>query len=400
LENNYMQLPVLRLNPKADYKLRNGHLWIYSNEIDNKFKAIKTVQPGDEAIIENSLGKTLGIAYINPNTLICGRILSTDSSRVFDRELLITRIKNALALRQQVFAKDCYRLVYGESDLLPGLVIDRFFDLFVVQISTAGMERHINIIIESLDYIFKAKAILLKNDGKMREVEGLENYVSWKKGPESETAYLEENGVKFNAPILQGQKTGWFYDHRMTRARLADYVQGKKVLDVFAYIGGWGIQAGAFGAKQVVLNDISDFALNYVTENAKLNNLTNISTIKGDAFEVMDNLNDSRETFDVVILDPPAFIPKRKDLAKGVAAYQKANLQAMRLLNPEGGILVSGSCSMHLTAEELRAGIHKAGLKLGRQVQILEQGHQGPDHPIHPAIPETEYLKSFIARVY
>ena len=393
-------LPVLRLNPKADYKLRNGHLWIYSNEIDNKFKAIKSLQPGDEAIIENSMGKALGLAYINPNTLICGRIISFNSSQRPDIDLFMQRIKTALALRKQIFSTDCYRLIYGESDLLPGLVIDRFFDLFVVQISSAGMEKHIDLIIACVDEIFNPKAILLKNDGKMREVEGLASYVAWKKGNESETAYLEENGVKFNVPILQGQKTGWFYDHRMTRDRLRAYVNDKRVLDVFSYIGGWGIQAAAFGAKSVLLNDVSDFALSYAKENAKLNNLINVDTIQGDAFDVMDSLYNQGQNFDVVILDPPAFIPKRKDLGKGIAAYQKANLQAMRLLAPTGGILISGSCSMHLAASELRALIHKAGAKLGKQLQILEQGHQGPDHPIHPAIPETEYLKSLIVKVY
>lgn len=393
-----MQYQTLRLNAKADHRLRNGHLWIYSNEINNNINSLRNFQPGEIAIIENATGQTLGLAYINPNTLICGRILQRDATQPFDGKVLIERIKNALTLRQQVFSSNCYRLIYGESDLLPGLVVDRFYDLLVVQISTAGMEQHLDLIISSLDTVINPNAILVKNDGKMREVEGLTTYVEWKKGTPCETAQLEENGVKFIAPILQGQKTGWFYDHRMTRARLQDYVKGKRVLDVFSYIGGWGIQAGAFGAASVVLNDVSDFALQYVQENARLNNLQQISTIKGDAFDVMDQLYKSGEKFDVVILDPPAFIPRRKDVPKGIAAYQKANLQAMRLLSPQG-ILISGSCSLHLPVEELRGAINKAGVKLGRQVQILEQGHQGPDHPIHPAIAETEYLKSCIARV-
>lgn len=393
-----MNYPTLRLNPKACHRLRNGHLWIYSNEVDNKHNPLKNFQPGDLAIVESSIGKALGLAYINPNTLICGRMLQQDTTTAFDQQTLTKRIKNALALRQQIFSSGCYRLIYGESDLLPGLVVDRFYDLVVVQIATAGMEKFLDAIIASLDDVLKPASILVKNDGKMREVEGLTNYVEWKKGTPSESALLEENGVKFIAPIMTGQKTGWFYDHRMTRARLKDYVAGKRVLDVFSYIGGWGIQAGAFGASEVVLNDVSDLALQYVNENAKLNNLQNITTIKGDAFDVMDKLYGSGEKFDVVILDPPALIPRRKDVAKGSAAYQKANLQAMRLLSPQG-ILVSGSCSMHLPAEELRAAIHRAGTKLSKTVQILEQGHQGPDHPIHPAIAETEYLKSFIASI-
>jgi 23S rRNA (cytosine1962-C5)-methyltransferase len=393
-----MQLPVLRLNPKADYRLRNGHLWIYSNEIDNKYNALTNLEPGAVAVIENATRKVLGLAYINPNTLICGRMLRIGSVDPIDAEFFTARIQSALQLRQQIFPSNCYRLIYGESDALPGLVVDRFYDTLVVQISTAGMEKHIDLIVASLVSLLNPKSILLKNDGKMREVEGLDTYVVWKKGPESANVELEENGIKFIAPALDGQKTGWFYDHRMARARLRDYVKGKRVLDVFSYIGGWGVQAAAFGASEVVCNDISDFALGYVAKNAALNNLTNVTTVKGDAFDVMDSLYSAGERFDVVILDPPAFIPRRKDLHKGIAAYQKANLQAMRLLAPQGGILVSGSCSLHLPVEELSGAIHRAGLKLGKQVQILERGHQGPDHPVHPAIGETEYLKTVIAR--
>lgn len=393
-----MQYPILRLNPKADYRLRNGHLWIYSNEIDNKYNSLTNLKPGDIAVIETATGKVLGLAYINPNTLICGRMLRIGNTDPIDLQLFTSRIKSALSIRQQIFPSNCYRLIYGESDLLPGLVVDRFYDVLVVQIATAGMEQYLDLILAALESVINPKAILLKNDGKMREVESLPSYVVWKKGSETATVDLEENGVKFIAPVLEGQKTGWFYDHRMARARLRDYVVGKRVLDVFSYIGGWGIQTAAFGASAVVCTDISDFALGYVAENAALNNLTNVTTIKGDAFDVMDALYNAGERFDVVILDPPAFIPRRKDLHKGIAAYQKANLQALRLLGSDGGILVSGSCSLHLPVEELSNAIHKVGLKLGKQVQILERGHQSPDHPVHPAIAETEYLKSVIAR--
>lgn len=392
-----MNYQTLRLNNKADLRLRNGHLWVYSNEVDNNHRALKSFTPGELAIIENSSGKTLGLAYVNPNTLICGRLLNRTGND-FDKQTLLQRIQNALSIRQQLFNSNCYRLIYGESDFLPGLVVDRFYDLLVVQISTAGMEKFLPMIVECLEAIIKPAGILIKNDGKMRDIEGLSAYINWEKGTSTNIAQLEENDVKFIAPIVEGQKTGWFYDHRMIRARLKNYVVGKRVLDVFSYIGGWGIQASAFGASNVVLNDASDLALQYAMENAKLNNLQNVSTIKGDAFTVMDELFQNGERFDVVILDPPALIPRRKDIAKGTAAYQKANLQALRLLTPNG-ILVSGSCSMHLPAEQLRSAIGRAAGKLNKTAQILEQGHQGPDHPIHPAIPETEYLKSFIAQI-
>jgi 23S rRNA (cytosine1962-C5)-methyltransferase len=393
-----MQLPVVRLNPKADYRLRHGHLWIYSNEIDNKYYALTNLTPGSEAIIQDAKGNNLGVAYLNPNTLLCGRMVNPQQTTGLNLAIFEHRIAQALALRSQLFAEECYRLVYGDSDLLPGLVIDRYFDVLVVQISTAGMEQHLELIIQALDNIINPEAIVVKNDGKMRELEGLSSYITWKKGNERAQTLLIENGVKFEISLTDGQKTGWFYDHRMTRARLKDYVSGKRVLDVFSYIGGWGIQAASFGATEVVLTDISNVALSQATHNAQLNNLSNVTTIAGDAFEVMERLQQEQQKFDIVLLDPPAFIPRRKDLHKGLAAYQKANLLAMQLLN-SGGILISGSCSMHLPADELRGAIHKAALKLNRLVQILEQGHQGPDHPIHPAIAETEYLKSFIVKV-
>lgn len=393
-----MPLPVLRLNPKADHRLRNGHLWVYSNEIDNKFHQLTSLRAGDLAAIESATGKYLGTAYINPNTLICGRIITkSEPAAGFDAAILEQRVHSALSLREMLYSNKCYRLIYGESDQLPGLVVDRFNDVLVVQIATAGMERYKELIVQVLDKVLNPKTILLKNDGKMREVEGLDSYIEWAKGEVTPTAMLEENGVKFSAPILGGQKTGWFYDHRSTRERLADYVKGKRVLDVFSYIGGWGIQAAAFGADEVVCIDSSEFALEGVQVNAKLNNLKGINTIEGDAFEEMQKLFDAGEKFDLIILDPPAFIPRRKDLHKGLAAYQKANFYAMRLLN-QGGVLISGSCSLHLPSSELRAAITKAANKLALEVQILEQGHQSPDHPIHPAIPETEYLKSLIVR--
>lgn len=390
--------PKLRLNHKADYRLRNGHVWIYSNEIDNNFNPLKNIAPGELAEVENAAGKSMGLAYINPNTLICGRILDTDPNCKIDQEFFTHRIQNALQLRTQLFAGDCYRLIYGESDFLPGLVVDRFKQILVVQVATAGMERLLNLLLPALELALNPDTIIIKNDGKMREVEGLETYVKCYKGDMQDVVHLEENGVQFNAPIEAGQKTGWFYDHRMARARMVDYVKGKRVLDLFSYIGGWGIQAAAFGASEVVCSDISEFALEQVKANAKLNNLQNVSTLQGDAFDVMEQLYNDGAKFDVVILDPPAFIPRRKDVPKGTAAYQKANMMALRLLAPNG-ILITGSCSLHLPASELRAVIHKAGVKLGKRLQVLEQGHQGPDHPIHPAIPETEYLKSFIVRV-
>ncbi len=394
-----MHLPSIRLLPKADRRLQTGHLWIYSNEIDQNFQTLKNLAAGDLAIVENARGQTLGVAYINPHTLICGRLIQRGTSQAPNAEFFVERISNALKLRQQLFAENCYRLIYGEGDFLPGLVVDRFNDVLVVQVATAGMERMLDQIITALDQVINPRAILIKNESKMRASEGLENYVRWAKGDPQETAQLTENNVSFIAPIVEGQKTGWFYDHRMNRARLASYVKGKRVLDLFSYVGGWGVQAAAFGAKEVICCDVSDFALQYVGENARINNLENVSTLQGDAFEILDSLAHEQSEFDVIILDPPAFIPRHKDLPKGLAAYQKCNLQAMRLLNLSGGTLFTGSCSMHLPIAELQSALSRAANKLNYNLRILEHGHQGPDHPIHAAIPETEYLKCLIAQV-
>jgi 23S rRNA (cytosine1962-C5)-methyltransferase len=316
-----------------------------------------------------------------------------------DQSLITHRLNVALSLRQNVFSEPAYRLVFGDSDRLPGLVIDRFEDVYVVQISSAGMERLKEEIIAALDKVCRPKQIVFKNDGKMRAVENLDSYVEVAKGEALEEARFTENGVHFIAPILTGQKTGWFFDHRMNRARLKDYVKGKRVLDLYSYVGGWGVQAAAFGAESVTCVDSSAFALDYVQKNAELNQVqTKVSCIEGDVFEVCKQLKEAGERFDVVVADPPAFIPRRKDQKAGELAYQRLNQLAMRLLSKDG-LLVSASCSMHLSKEALVKAISLAGQTLEKQLQIIEQGAQGPDHPVIPVIPETDYLKAIFVRV-
>jgi 23S rRNA (cytosine1962-C5)-methyltransferase len=210
---------------------------------------------------------------------------------------------------------------------------------------------------------------------------------------------LVENGVKFLAPAHEGQKTGWFYDHRESREQLRRLVKGKRVLDVFSYAGSWGVQAAAFGAAEVTCVDASEFALDIVKQNAALNGVADkVKTLQGDAFQVLAELKQQGEQFDVIILDPPAFMQKRKDHANGLLAYRRVNELAMRLLVRDG-LLVSGSCSMHLTRDELVDVVRGASRHLDKSAQIVFIGGQGPDHPIHPAIPETSYLKCVIARV-
>tara|TARA_R110001592_G_scaffold89971_6_gene264687 strand:+ start:4989 stop:6176 length:1188 start_codon:yes stop_codon:yes gene_type:complete len=392
-------MKYVQLNKGAEKRLKQGHLWIYSNEIDVKKTPLKSFEPGEQVQVKTSADKVMGTAFMSPASLIAGRIISRDPNQLMDQSLITHRLNVALSLRQNVFSEPSYRLVFGDSDRLPGLVIDRFADVYVVQISSVGMEVLKTEIIAALDKVCKPKNIIFKNNGKMRSSEELEAYVEVAKGDDIKDAEFTENGVKFIAPIVEGQKTGWFFDHRMNRARLKDYVKGKRVLDLYSYVGGWGIQAAAFGAESVTCVDSSTLALDYVIKNAELNNLQDkVDCIEGDVFEVCKKLKEMDERYDVVIVDPPAFIPRRKDQKAGELAYQRLNQLAMRLLGKDG-LLVSASCSMHLSKEALVKAVSLAGQTLEKQLQILEQGGQGPDHPIIPIIPETDYLKAIFVRV-
>lgn len=394
-----MNLPSLRLKTNCDRRLKGGHLWVFSNEVDTVQTPLTALQAGQEAQLLNASGKPMGLVTVSPDNLICARLHSRDSKHGLDKSLLVHRIKIALSLREQLFDKPCYRLVYGESDLLPGLVVDRFADYLVVQITTPGMERVRDQVVEALVQVLKPAGILLKNDGAARKAEQLDAYVEVAHGEVPERVALEENGVRFEAPVHSGQKTGWFYDHRMNRARLAPYVAGKRVLDLYSYIGGWGVQAAAFGASEVMCVDSSAAALDLVEHNAALNGVAEkMTVVEGDVMAALRELKEAGEKFDVVIADPPAFIKKRKDIRNGENAYRRLNEQAMRLLNRDG-VLVSASCSMHLAENNLRDILLAASRHLDRNLLITERGFQGPDHPVHPAIPETSYIKALFCRV-
>ena len=334
---------------------------------------------------------------MNPHALICGRLISRNYAHGMTPQRLTERVETALALRERLFDKPFYRWVFGDSDGLSGLVIDRFDDVVVVQISTAGMEQMKESIVRAVQRLAHPRAIILKNDGKMRKVEGLDTYVEQAHGPEIDLLPVEENGVRFEVPMEGGQKTGWFYDHRMNRQRLQAYEPGKRVLDVVIYVGGWGIDSACAGATQVTCVDSSSGAIDSVHHNAKINGLDNIETIEGDAFDALKALCDEKEKFDIVVLDPPALIPRRRDQKAGEEAYARLNQLGLRLLGRDG-LLVSASCSIHLSNEKLTDIIRGSGRKIDRFVQLLEQGHQAPDHPVVPGIPETDYIKSCFVR--
>ncbi|AKO51614.1 SAM-dependent methyltransferase [Marinobacter psychrophilus] len=392
-----MNFPVLYLRKGAERRLRAGHLWVYSNEVDIKRSPLTGFEAGVQAELRASNDKPLGTVFVNPHALICGRLISRDPTHGMTSQRLTQRMEVALELRQRLFNKPFYRWVFGDSDGLSGLVIDRFGDTVVVQISSAGMEQMKDAIIRAIQRLTQVSSIVLKNDGKMRKVEGLESYVEQAHGNAPEMLQLEENGVKFEVPLAGGQKTGWFYDHRMNRARLQAYAPGKRVLDVFSYVGGWGIQAASAGATSVTCIDSSASAIESVHHNARLNGLTNVDTIEGDAFDALKALADEKQKFDIVVLDPPALIPRRRDQKAGEQAYARLNQLGLRLLERDG-LLVSASCSMHLSQEKLVDIIRGSGRKIDRFVQLLEQGHQAPDHPIIPGIAETDYIKSCFVR--
>lgn len=390
------QLPALRLKRNEDRRLQSGHLWVFSNEVDIQQTPLTKFDSGALVRVIAHNDRALGLAYVNPQALICARLLGTWT--LPDVSWFTGRICHALALRERLYAQPYYRLVYGESDGLPGLVIDRFGATCVVQIATAGMERQKDAIRQALVEVLNPEALLFKNDSGARAMEGLAPYVEYAVGHAAETVQVLEDGLWFSAPLLDGQKTGWFFDQAANRRALGKYIRpGARVLDVFSYVGAWGVRAARSGAGEVWCVDSSASALELAASNAGRNGLT-VRTRKGDAFDVLEELIAEQARFDVVVLDPPAFAKRKKDLPKAQGAYRRLNQLALQLMAPEG-ILVSCSCSYHLSAEELQDAVAKAARGAAKQVQILEGGGQAPDHPVHPAISETRYLKAYFCRV-
>lgn len=393
-----MNLSPLKLKKGEDRRIRNGHPWIFSNEIDTKITPLKGFTPGQQVHVLAADNSSLGVAYVNPHSLICARLFSTDQNARLTQPFFERAFQRALAIRDKLFVKPFYRLIFSEADQLPGIVVDRYNDILVVQINTAGMEQHKAEIVAALRSVLPTtQAIIFRNDSAIREQEGLETYVETALGTAPDTILLEENGVRFHAPLLKGQKTAWFYDHRMNRAQLKNYVKDATVLDVFSYLGAFGVQAAVYGAKQVDCIETSAFACDFIKQNATENNVADkVSVINDDAFDAMKALITAKKQYDVIVLDPPAFIKRSKDKKEGLTAYLRLNELALKLLKPNG-ILVSCSCSMHLSMDELINAIQRAAQRTQRYVQILERGHQGPDHPLHPCIAESDYLKAVIA---
>jgi len=385
----------LFLLPRADRRVRLGHAWVFSNEVDIARSPLTAFSPGEITVVRDAFGKPVGTAYVNPGALICARILTSDAKAVIDREWWAARFRRAVELRERVYPSAHYRAVYGESDGCPGLVVDRYGDVLVAQLNTAGIVRMRSDIVDALQSALKPRGILLRSAGSVRQIEGIDEFDE-AIGEVPDAADVEEDNATFSAPLRKGQKTGYFFDQRDNRSRLARYVRGRSVLDMYSYIGSWGVRAARFGASEVTCSDSSELALEYAGENAKRNGVA-IEMRLGDALSVLSEYAAAGRRFDVVIVDPPALIKRRKDVPAGQAHYERLNRLALSVLAP-GGILVSCSCSHHLEPVMLQRAILGAAKDAGRRAQILEKHAHAPDHPIHPAMPETEYLKAFFVR--
>src|ERR1700733_729750 len=390
--------PVLRLKRGEERRIRAGHLWIFSNEVDNEATPLARFEAGAVVHVRSHSDQFLGLAYVNPHALICARIVGADPAQQLDRQLIIERLRVASALRERLGAQQFGRLLFGESDLLPGLVLDRYDSVIVGQISTAGMEHLRAEIVAAVREVVNPSAIVWKNDSGARDLEQLNEYVEAAYGSIPEEVKIIESGMTFSAPLREGQKSGWFYDQTANRRRLLHYLSsGARVLDVCSYVGAWAITALRHGAAAARCVDSSALALDFAARNARANAVP-LEILRADAFEALRQLREAGERFDVVILDPPAFIKRKKDIPQGIAAYRKLNQLALNLIDSDG-LLVSCSCSYHLAQDELAATIQAAARHSRRFVQILEAGGRSADHPVHPAIAETRYLKAFFCRV-
>jgi 23S rRNA (cytosine1962-C5)-methyltransferase len=392
------ELPPLRLRRGEDRRLRAGHLWVFSNEVDNETTPLLGFKTAELVRILSDREQFLGYAYVNPHALICARILSRSEVHPPDRSLLTHRMRMALALRERLYSSPYYRWVFGESDGLPGLILDRYGSTLVGQIATAGMEALRAEVEAAAVEVLAPEVLVWKNDGAARELEQLPRQVLTPIGRAPEELRVLEGQLNYSVALASAQKTGWFYDQSNNRELWRRLISpGMRVLDVFSYAGAWAISALTRGAREAVCVDSSEAALQLARRNATANGVS-VAIERGDAFDVLDELVRRGERFDAVVLDPPAFIKRKKDVARGQAAYRKLNQIAMRLLERDA-LLVSCSCSYHLGAEELLTLIQAAARHSGRFVQVLYSGSQSPDHPVHPAIPETRYLKAYFCRV-
>lgn len=385
--------PEVRIKPNGHGRLARGHPWLFSNEIEMDPET-RALPPGGVVRLVRADGKPAGTAMFNPRTLIAARLLTPDPFAEIGTEFLAGRLRRALALRERLFDAPFYRLVHAEADGLPGLVIDRFGDVLVVQENTAGMDRLEGPLLEALDAAVAPSAVLLRNDTPARQLEGLPLDTRMAKGALDGPIRLEENGAAFFIEPLGGQKTGWFYDHRVNRAFVASLSAGARVLDLYCYAGAFSIPCARAGARSVLGIDRSEAALALASRAAEANGVAERCRFeRAEVFGLLERFAASGERFDVVIADPPAFIKSRKDLAAGLRGYRKLARLAASVVAP-GGFLLAASCSHHAETSAFAAEVARGLSEAGRTGRILRTSGAGPDHPVHPFLPESAYLKA------
>jgi 23S rRNA (cytosine1962-C5)-methyltransferase len=393
IQDDPQSRPLLRFQKGRSRRVRAGHPWAFSNEVEMTPEA-KALPPGTLVTLIDAGDARLGVATFNPHSLIAARVLGTDWKRSVDVDFLAERLERAKALRDTLFDEPWYRLIHSEADGLPGLIVDRYGDVLSVQANTAGMERLTPVLLEALKQVLAPKAVVLKNDSPVRGLEGLDRYDRVAVGEVDGPIEVRENGLTFFADLVHGQKTGWFFDQRLNRAFLERLAKGRRVLDVFSYGGGFALAMAKGGATWAVAVDRSAEALELAAHAAKINGLE-LTTVRAEAFAELARLDAAGERFGVVAVDPPAFVKSKKDLAAGAKGYRKMARLAAPLVEP-GGFLFAASCSHHMPAERFFEEIALGIAQSGRQGRVILSSGAGPDHPLHPLLPESAYLKALV----
>jgi 23S rRNA (cytosine1962-C5)-methyltransferase len=384
--------PSVILLPGKHRRAEGGHPWIYSNEVRMDAGA-KALAPGTLVTLRRADESALGVATFNPHTLLAARFIDRDAGRPIGHRFFARRLEHALKLREQLFDVPYYRLVHAEADGLPGLVVDRFGTVLVVQSNAAGMSRLEPLILDALGDLLKPEAIVLRNDSPVRALEGLASETKVASGRFEGPISVQENGAVFRADLLAGQKTGWFFDQRGNRRFVASLAHGARLLDLYCYTGGFAVQAARAGAAAVLGIDRSEPALALAAETAKLNGVADACIFRrGEAFTEAARLA-AGERFDIVIADPPAFAKSRKEVPPALRGYRKLARLAASVTAP-GGILFLASCSFNVGQAEFAETVRRGLGDAGRSSRILRVAGADADHPIHPALPETAYLKT------
>jgi 23S rRNA (cytosine1962-C5)-methyltransferase len=385
--------PVVMLQPGGHRRAEGGHPWIYSNEVQMD-EAARALTPGRLVTVKRADERPLGVALFNPHTLLAARLLDRDAARPIGRRFILRQLERALRLRERLYRAPFYRLVHAEADGLPGLVVDRFGSVLAVQHNAAGMEQLKPVIIDALRSLLSPRAIVLRDDSPARPLEGLPQQVGVPLGEVTGPVEVEEGGAVFLADVLAGQKTGWFFDQRDNRAFIAGLSAGARVLDLYCYTGGFAVAAAQGGASSVLGIDRSEAALALATEAAARNGLGALCDFRrAEVFAEAASRASAGERFDVVIADPPAFARSRRDVPAALRGYRKLARLAASLTGP-GGIVFLASCSHNVAAADFAEAVRRGLADAGRVARILREAGAGADHPVHPALPESAYLKS------